>query len=139
MDYPNDRNNLVLLELKECKTRGDKRRISFLLKKYPDNGAYRDKIIDELDKRKLVEYINGEAKQDENGDFRYVNDLPKYYQTSSAGKLALKNKLFPSESFHKTEKNRIRYLQVIGITIAALGGLITIGSFFGKLIDSFFK
>jgi hypothetical protein len=137
MDNINDRYNLVLLELKEYKSLIAKRKIQRLEKKYPDNATYRGTIIKELSKRGLVEYANSEATQNENGSLVYENDLPKFYRTNGNGKLALSNRLFPSESRQKTMEKLFRSIQIIGISIAAIGGLITIISFICNQIKCF--
>ena len=58
MNFVNDRTILVLLQLKERKTICEKRRISFLKMKYPDNEVYRDRIINDLNGRGLINYWN---------------------------------------------------------------------------------
>jgi hypothetical protein len=113
--------------------------IELLQRRYTDNATYRDTIVDELFKRGLVEYVNSEAVQDDHGFWCYVNDLPKHPKTSEAGETALKNHLFPSEIAKESIDNRYRYLQIVGIAVAAIGGLITIATFLYKHIHSLFK
>jgi len=135
MDNSNDRYALVLLLYKGNKSVLDKYRIGKLEKKYPDNKSYQDAIIKELISRGLIEYKNSEIKQVENGTWEYIHpDLPKFNQTTQQGETALKSGLFPSESAQKSIDKRYRNIQLIGIAIAALGGLITILSFLYKWI-----
>jgi hypothetical protein len=138
MNNPNDRYNLVLLQYKERKGLRERNKIQKLCKQYPDNSVYESKIIDLLSSRGLIEYINSEAEQNESGNWVYTNDLPKYYQTTKAGETALKNGLFPSETRNEAKNKAFRYIQIIGILIAALGGLITIITFFYNQIKGFF-
>lgn len=135
MDNTNDRHILVLLLYKENKSIIDNYRIRKLENKYPDNKSYEDTLIKELSSRRLIEYKNSEAAQDQNGNWVYLYpDLTKYYQTTQQGEIALNGGLFPSDSAQKTFDKRFQYIQIYGISIAALVGLITILSFFYKWI-----
>jgi hypothetical protein len=138
MDNINDRYNLILLLHKENKSIFDKCHIRKLSNKYPDNKSYEDILITELSNSGLMEFKNSEAKQDPNGNWvDLYPDLPKYRQTTQQGEIALKGGLFPSESAQKKVDKCLRCIQIYGIPIAALGGLITILSFLYKYIKGF--
>lgn len=135
----NDRSRLVLLLLKEKASYIDRREIRVLKKNYPDNEYYKDTIINDLSKRGLVNHMNAESYEDENGNPQYkYPDLPKFYQTSEKGLMALKSTLFPSETRDHARNRRFRAIQIIGISIAAVGGLITLITFLYDNAKSFF-
>jgi hypothetical protein len=104
---------------------------------YPDNQTFEEGLIEYLSERNLMYFVNGETMQDSYGNFVYVNDLPKYWEITDSGEIALKNKLFPSESAKEAFDVRFRLFQIIGICIAALGGLITLFTFLYKYIVRF--
>lgn len=136
----NDRYRLVLLLYKKNRSFIDRHTVKRLKRKYPDNEGCQGKIIDELFKRGLIAYMNAEGYQDDDGNFRYkYPDLPKYYQTNDRGEEALTSALFPSEIREKQRQKRFRNIQVIGISIAAVGGLITLLTFLYENIDGLFK
>lgn len=134
----NDRLNLVLLKYKKYRSWLENFRLKKKEKLYPDNQTFEEGLIEYLAERNLMYLVNGEIMQDSYGSFVYVNDLPKYWETTNSGEIALKNKLFPSESAKETFDVRFRLFQIIGICIAALGGLITLITFLYKFLKCFF-
>jgi len=140
VDKRNDRLNLVLLNHIINRSPVENREYKRLEKLYPDNKTFEDGSIELLSKRKLIYLINGEIEQNERGYFEYINkdDSSRYWETTEEGKLALKNRLFPSESAKEIRETRFRLFQIIGILIAALGGLITLFSFLYDQLKSSF-
>lgn len=129
----NDRLNLVLLKYKARKNLCDKVKLKRLQRFYPDCGVFEEGAREFLEERGLIKLVNGGLTQNSKGNFEHGNGLPEYWQTTEAGEAALKSSLFPSEKAEQTGKFRFRLFQVIGICIAAIGGLITIVAFFNKL------
>ena len=136
IENQNDRYNIVLLKLKPNKTQREIKRLKILVDAYPDNEAFEGAILHQLYDRGMISETNSEIFQDENGFDAYkYPDLPKDNYTNEIGEKALKNNLFPSEFRQKSLNKRFRNLQAVGITIAAIGGLITIFTFLYKLIQ----
>ena len=134
-----DRLNLVLLKYKESKSFMDGAKLKKLERLYPDNTIYEVGVIEELRNRKFIFRVNAEGGIDENGNaYKIENGLPEYWQTTFNGEKALNSKLFPSESAKETFDLRFRLFQVVGICIAAFGGLITLVTFFYKVLKGFF-
>ena len=136
----NDRLNLVLLKHKGKISCIEDIRLRRLERLYPDNHIFEDGLIEILAERHLIYKVNGEIEIDENGNpYKINSDLPEYWQTTRNGEIALKNKLFPSESAKETLDVRFRRFQIIGIFIAAIGGLITLITFLYKFLKCFFQ
>lgn len=138
MDNKNDRYRLILLLHKNNKSLCDKYHIRKLEKRYPDNKSYQGDILSDLTERGLIESVNTEGYQDKNGN--WVNIHPKethYQRTTKEGVTGLKSGLFPSESREKARNKGFRYAEIIGICIAAIGGLITLLSFLYDKIKCF--
>ena len=136
----NDRLNLVLLKYKAKRRWIEDIQLRRCERLYPDNQTFEDGLIEILDERRLIYKVNAETELDENNDpYKIRGDLPEYWQTTPNGEMALKNRLFPSESAKESFDARFRLFQVIGICIAALGGLITLFTFLYKQLVSFFQ
>lgn len=139
-DNLNDRYNLILLKLKRDRNKEENKELQKLIIAYPDYAIFERRIIYKLQKRGFIDTTNSEGHEDENGDWIIDHpNLPKQEYTNEAGIQALNSRLFPSELREKTLNKRFRYLQIIGIGIAAIGGLITIGTFLYKFIKGFLK
>lgn len=127
LDVYNDRINLVLLKYwndKPCKW---KRTMERLNNRYLDNKVYESRIIDELKYIELLDVSNSEMINDEYGrpKYKYPN-LPKELYTTEKGIKALKDNAYPSEMESEILNKRFITFQIIGILIAAIGGIITI-------------
>ena len=123
----NDRRILVLLKHKEVRTKAESRRLNQLTDLYPDNEKCEEAIITELRPRGFIKMMNLKVELNEEGYYiETITGLPKYLQTTEEGENALKNQLFPSEFKDKQRDKLFRLLQIIGLSIAAGGGLITI-------------
>lgn len=132
IDNVNDRTNLVLLKLKRDKTRKDHSLLKKLTFLYPDNETFETKIIKNLRSRGLISTTNTEGRY-LNGVWTYNNpDLPKEDYTTKKGIKSLDAHLFPSEFRKELFDKRFKKWQIIGISIAAIGGLLTILSFIYK-------
>ena len=127
IDNINDRRNLVLLKYWKDKPRKWMRKHKSLSYRYVDNKKFESNIIDELKYIELLGITNSEIVRDEYGRPKYRHpDLPKELYTTSKGIDALKNKSYPSEMRKEMSERRFILFQVIGILIAAIGGVITI-------------
>lgn len=142
IDNPNDRCILRLLELKEKKTYGDKRRIKKLRKLYPDNGQFNHALTHYLSSRLFVSYPNVEIKLNENG----VPDLPDsdiQPYTTDLGVKALRGNIFPSEHKKQLSEKWNTSLSNSSVVIAIIGGILGIFAFFKeqiiRLIDYIFQ
>lgn len=133
VDRLNDRLNIILLKYKKKRSFFENLRLKRLIRSYPDNNTFEVGLIDYLSDRQLLDYVNSEAIQDSDGNYVYENDLPKYYETTKSGENALQNKLFSSESAKDKNEKWFRIFQIIGICIAAFGGIITLIKFFLSL------
>ena len=133
IDNLNDRRNLMLLHFKFNKTQKEKNRLIRLQNLYPDNDMFWNVIYGDLFKCGMIGTTNIDGYDDECGNYVYkYPELPKENYTTEIGGKALKNNLFPSELRQKSLDKRFRYLQAVGIAIAAIGGLITIINLFIK-------
>lgn len=123
----NDRKNLVLLKYWKNKPRKWIKVYDSLCKRYVDNKHYESRIIDELKYIELMDVSNSELIRDELGrpEYKYP-DLPKELYTTDKGIEALRNKAYPSEMEHEKSEKRFVMFQIVGILIAAIGGIITI-------------
>jgi len=138
VDKRNDRLNLVLLKYKAGRSPGENRQYDKLNRIYPDNQTFEEGLIELLKERKLLYLVNGEMEQNEKGYVEYINkdDSYRYWETTEKGELAIKSRLFPSESAKEIRETRFRLFQIVGILIAALGGLITLFSFLHEQLKS---
>lgn len=123
----NDRRNLVLLKYWRDRTRRWMGIYTRLSNRYVDNKNYENEIINELRYIELLDTTNSEMIRTELGDYVYkYPELPKETYTTDKGIKALKDKAYPSEMEQEQSERRFVLFQIIGILIAAIGGIITI-------------
>jgi len=139
IDNVNDRTILVLLKYKKEKTRKERKLFEKLSKTYVDNFNFEFSIISKLEELGYMSVTNNEIRRDEYGRPILLHpDLPHEHYTTELFNWATIFVKFPSETRKKTFDKRFRYWQLIGIIIAAIGGLITICNFLLKLFQSSF-
>lgn len=133
IDNINDRTILVLLKYKKEKTRKERKLYEKLSKTYVDNFNFEFPIISNLEELGYMSVTNNEIRRDEYGRPVLLHpDLPQERYTTELFNWATAFVKFPSETRKKTFDKRFRYWQLIGIIIAAIGGLITIWNFLFK-------
>ena len=139
IDNKNDRCKLVLLDLKERKSWSERRMLSRLKNLYPDYMVTYDQISRYLlSKEMLVTTFTGGGR-DKNGIPIEVDNPDSPPKTSELGIKALRSNLFPSEKADNAREKRFRLFEIIGISVAAVPGLVWIFDFIYKLIDDFIR
>lgn len=115
--FRNDRIRLVLLEYIKCKSKKEYRLFSKLNAMFEDNWRYKELLLKELLYLDYVKMITNNPKEDEFG--RQLEDTYISYETTEAGRRAIKNGRFPSEI---ERKNRDRWI-VNGVIDRLIGFL----------------
>lgn len=133
IDNINDRTILVLLKYKKEKTRKEQKLFEKLSKAYVNNFNFEFPIISKLKELGYMSVTNNEIRRDEYGRPAYLHpDLPHEHYTTELFNWTTIFIKFPSETRKEAADKRFRYWQLIGIVIAATGGLITIWGFLLK-------
>lgn len=129
IENANDRARLILLTYKPLPNDRDKEDLIRLNKYYPDNKQYERSIIDHLGKHGYltIENASTDGYTDEFGHVLQTwIDLPHAHITTNTG-VKLIGMLKRESEMKNTCKNKLFFMfQMIGISIAAIGGLINI-------------
>lgn len=139
MNSPNDRYRIILLQRLQHRTPKERRELRNLSERYPDNERFTATLIDNLSRQGLLESVGAEAEQNEFGDFvRIQNDFEPYYITTELGRAALLGS-FESETAKERPNKRFRTIEIVGLVVAAVGGLTGLFAFVKELIQRFLK
>ena len=129
IDSLNDRTRLVLLKYKQGKDAYDNRQMESLERFYTDNGLCENAIIDHLRDEGCVTIENAstEGYEDEFGHTKPEwAKLPHGFITTPQGILLMRTLKRHSEKAKRWQRRAFTIFQLIGITIAAIGGLLKI-------------
>lgn len=129
IDSINDRMRLVLLKYKCNKTHADNKCITALQCYYADNDMYESVIVDHLKANgcMTIENASTDGYEDEFGHVKTEwTELPHGNITTPQGIAMLSLLKRNSEKAKRWQSRAFTIFQLIGITIAAIGGLLKI-------------
>lgn len=135
----NDIRRIQLLKRLSIKTRKQTKELDRLIKAYPTYLRTENEICMELNNNGFMIHHGKPGFMDDNGSYQEVEkfDINKY-STTQEGLNALIFS-FPSEILSQRRSEFFKKVELYGILIAAIGGVITILSFLNKQIQSFFN
>ncbi|WP_270769078.1 hypothetical protein [Segatella buccae] len=125
----NDRTRLVLLKYKQDRSNSDNKQIAALEAFYTDNGIYESAIVDRLKEIGCMDIENSstDGYEDEFGHTKIEwGKLPHGNITTPQGIAMLPLLKRNSEKAKRWKSRTFTIFQLIGITIAAIGGLLKI-------------
>ncbi|MBA7489041.1 MAG: hypothetical protein HG422_08475 [Prevotella sp.] len=125
----NDRTRLILLKYKHDRTATDDRQLALLETFYADNGIYESAIVDRLKGIGCMDIENSstDGYEDEFGHIKIEwGKLPHGNITTPQGIAMLPLLKRNSEKAKRWKSRTFTIFQLIGITIAAIGGLLKI-------------
>lgn len=129
IDSINDRMRLVLLKYKCNKTHADNKCITALQHYYADNDMYESVIVDHLKANgcMTIENASTDGYEDKFGHVKTEwTELPHGNITTPQGIAMLSLLKRNSEKAKRWQSRAFTIFQLIGITIAAIGGLLKI-------------